>query len=271
MGVICQRSENIELDGVIVEPSGERKFSLAADAVHFVSCRGKLSIENCRFQNQLDDCINIHGNYLQILRKTAPNKLLVRCGHAQHMGVELVSVGDVLELQERATLDVMQTVNVKAVNEINLEVKELVFEEEITAPVKMFDIVENASWYAEVLIKNCILRWNRARGMLINGRQKIVVDGCYFENPGSAICIETSPDWCESGPVRDMLVQNCRFYNCTHTGMWGDVLIKARMDEEMGGLRKTPLHGKIELKNNTYEKLNSEIIKLEGFLEVIEG
>lgn len=68
MGVVAQLSGNISLKNVRITPSSGRVLSLTADATHFVNCYGKITMENCLFENQNDDATNIHGMYARAHR-----------------------------------------------------------------------------------------------------------------------------------------------------------------------------------------------------------
>jgi len=61
MGIIAQRSKDIILDKVNVIAAPGRMVSLTADATHFVNCFGKIIMQNCVFESQVDDATNIHG------------------------------------------------------------------------------------------------------------------------------------------------------------------------------------------------------------------
>ncbi len=59
MGFLFENCSNVDLYKCVVEPSGNRMVSTTADATHFVGCRGKVSLRNCVFHNQLDDAMNV--------------------------------------------------------------------------------------------------------------------------------------------------------------------------------------------------------------------
>ena len=63
MGVIAQRSRDIELRKLVIVPSpGKgRMISITADATHYVNCGGYIRMIDCVFENQKDDATNIHG------------------------------------------------------------------------------------------------------------------------------------------------------------------------------------------------------------------
>ena len=69
MGVIAQRSRDIELRKLVIVPSpGKgRMISITADATHYVNCGGYIRMIDCTFENQKDDATNIHGLYICLL------------------------------------------------------------------------------------------------------------------------------------------------------------------------------------------------------------
>ena len=63
MGFLAERCENVTLKRFDVTPSPGtgRCFSAAADAAHFVNCGGKVALEGCRFEKQMDDGLNVRS------------------------------------------------------------------------------------------------------------------------------------------------------------------------------------------------------------------
>lgn len=267
MGLIAQRSEDITMNQLITEPSGDRKFSLAADATHFVSCRGELNFSQCRFQNMFDDGINVHGTYILIIRKLKQNTVRVKCGHNQHLGIDALSVGDELEMLRKDDLSIIDCAKVISIAKLNQEVYDIVLDKDLDA--RAGDLFENASWYPDINVNDCIIRWNRARGMLLNGRGKIRVSNSHIESPGAGIMVETSGTWCESGRIADFEIKNNVFENCAHTSMWGNANIvispeikdpTARMEAcEKGEL--FTLHENVTIADNRFIHTNAPIIE----------
>src|SRR5690606_7349474 len=66
MGVVGHRSNNILMDNLQVIPRPGSIMSTNTDATHFTSCIGKISLLNCKFAGQGDDCTNIHNYYYSI-------------------------------------------------------------------------------------------------------------------------------------------------------------------------------------------------------------
>lgn len=260
MGVAVQLSRDITLDTVVVEPSGSRRYSLNSDATHFVSCRGSVVVENCRFQNQFDDCVNTHGLFLQVLRQIDEKRILVRCGHPQHQGVCPVVKGDRIEFRGAGDLALFCDATVAKVTPQNSEVLVIECEEAIAQDIPAGALVEDATAYPDIVLRNCDFRWNRARGVLLNGRGKIEVDNCRFKSAGAAIMVETSGDWFESGPVRDLEIHHCHFDDCANVPMWG----KGVVTFVNSFASEHPLHDGVRFHHNVVENLNSPLFYGKG-------
>lgn len=95
MGFLAERCENVTLKRFDVTPSPGtgRCFSAAADAAHFVNCGGKVALEGCRFENQLDDGLNVHGFYAVVRGRPGARRLLLDWGHPMQRGVQLAREG----------------------------------------------------------------------------------------------------------------------------------------------------------------------------------
>lgn len=81
MGIIAENSDDLTLDNFNITPSKGRMVSTTADATHFVGCRGKVTIKNCTFQNQLDDASNVHGSYQRVVDVLDDYRIGARMGH----------------------------------------------------------------------------------------------------------------------------------------------------------------------------------------------
>ena len=103
MGFLAERCENVTLKRFDVTPSPGtgRRSSAAADAAHFVNCGGKVALEGCRFENQLDDGLNVHGF---LCRWCAAGRARAACcwtgATRMQRGVQLAREGDVLALMQ---------------------------------------------------------------------------------------------------------------------------------------------------------------------------
>jgi hypothetical protein len=57
------------------------------------NCRGQIIVENGLFENMLDDGINVHGSYLRIAEKLAPDTLVLEFGHPETFGLPFAFSG----------------------------------------------------------------------------------------------------------------------------------------------------------------------------------
>lgn len=260
MGVIAQRSRDITITNSHVVPSAARHFTLTADATHFVSCRGQVRIENCTFQNQFDDAVNLHGNFLQVVRALGVSTVRVRTGHPQHEGVPVLSVGDTVEWLAADTLEVLGTAQVVSLNQLNAETTDVTVNSPVPGALRPGDVLENCDWYPDVTIRGCTFRWNRARGVLLNGRGKIVIENTVFQNPGSAVLFETSPVWCESGRTRDVTIQGNTVDGCCTCPSWGSAAIMAAPEFGNPQSRRNPFHDSIAIRDNTFKALTGPAV-----------
>jgi len=227
MGVIAQRSRDIHLDHVQVMPSpgSGRVVSTTADATHFANCSGKILIENCRFENQLDDASNIHGIYTQITRLLASNEIEVKLKHPQQFGFDFIAPGETLEFVDAASLITYQQAAVKSVERINKEFTRVIFKTPLPKEVKVGDVVADVDNYPDVTVRNCYIGNNRARGLLLGSRGKMVIENNRFHTPGAALLFEgDARHWFEQAGVRDALIRSNFFDNCNF-GVWGNATI----------------------------------------------
>lgn len=70
MGVVAHRSKDMFFNRLMVVPAAGELLSTNTDATHFVSCEGKVRFENCFFDGQGDDSLNIHSFFLTIIEKS---------------------------------------------------------------------------------------------------------------------------------------------------------------------------------------------------------
>lgn len=224
MGVIAQRSADLFLKKLQVTPppGGKRIVSLTADATHFVNCRGRIEIEDCLFEQQKDDATNVHGLYAKITRILSPTRFEVRMIHPQQAGVDFVKPGTRLELTDGPSLKEDGFAIAKTVTRINKQSTIIEIEKPLPENVIVGDSIADADANtAEVLIKNCVIRGNRARGILLGSRGKMIIEGNTFHTPGAAILFEgDSRFWFEQAGVRDVVIKGNTFDNCNY-GVWG--------------------------------------------------
>ncbi len=146
-----------------------------ADATHFVSCKGKITIENCLFENQLDDATNIHDAYSEVTALLSPTSVEIKMGHFQQRGFNFAGLGDTLLVVDKKTLKPLDTLTVKSLDKVNNKYYRLHFTTDISKVVKEGHLFNNISWFPEVLIRNNKAINNRARGFLIATYKRLLL------------------------------------------------------------------------------------------------
>ncbi|WP_158279839.1 right-handed parallel beta-helix repeat-containing protein [Coraliomargarita sinensis] len=255
MGVIAQRSADLFLKNIRVTPpaGGKRILSITADATHFVNCTGRIEMVDCLFEQQKDDATNIHGLYAKITRILAPNRFEVRLVHPQQAGVDFIKSGTRLELNDGPSLQRHGFARVKSVERINKEMTLVETEAPLPEDIVVGDSIADADANtADVLIRNCVIRGNRARGILLGSRGKMVIEGNTFHTPGAAILFEgDSRYWFEQAGVRDVVIRDNTFDNCNY-GVWGNACIQVGSGIEKEFRSTSRYNRNIRIENNLF-------------------
>ena len=218
MGILGQNCRDIRLrnDRVILPEGTDRMMSTNNDATHFVNCRGQLLLEGCIFSNQHDDGSNIHSAYSKIAPGSNSHTLFLQNGHFQQAGVATFAPGDVLVCVNPITMEesggrfeVLSVENLNCEN-FQTQVKPLTEGEPVIG-----EVVENKSAAPELTIRNCQFLRNRGRGVLIDTSGKILIENNLFSTPCAAILHGYEAHfWYESGPVKNVVIQNNTFRHC---------------------------------------------------------
>lgn len=210
MALIAEKSENISLVhfNVLLPEYSNRMIGASADATHFVNCKGLVSMENCKFENMLDDATNVHGTYMVIDEVLSPTK--VRCSfmHYQQNGFDFGSHGDKVRFVSRTDLLPIHSNQIKEVKKITEETYEISFLDEFPKEVTAFCAIENTTYMASFRMVNCSVKQNRARSILISTPKKVEVLNNYFSSmmAGVRICGDANY-WFESGPVQEVIIK----------------------------------------------------------------
>ncbi|TCN01291.1 hypothetical protein EV294_101745 [Paenibacillus sp. BK033] len=228
MGFIAQNSEYLHLRAfnVMPRPHSDRLFSASADATHFVNCQGKIELENCLFENQMDDPCNVHSIYAQVSERHGED-LLCRLVHPQQRGIQVFHPDDRVRLVRNDSLLPYFESQVKAVRAINAEYMLVELEAPLPADVNGGDGLENLTRTPDLHVHGCVARANRARGFLITTPGKVLFEGNVISTPGAAIKISGDANyWFESGAVRSVAIRENVFEDCNYCyPFWGRGII----------------------------------------------
>ncbi|HEY8918091.1 MAG TPA: right-handed parallel beta-helix repeat-containing protein [Chitinophaga sp.] len=249
MGVVSQYCRNIKMDSITVRPAAGsgRTCAAWADILHFSGCSGAIEVNNSYLSAANDDAINVHGTYLKILEKTAPNKLLVAFMHPQTFGFNAFAAGDsIAYIHPESLLSTGENVIVN-VEKVNDKQCLLTLKNNIPAAVSTGDVVENTSATPQVWVHNTTLTRIPTRGLLVGTRRKVRIDHNTFEHTHmSAILIsDDASSWYESGMVKDVSISNNTFNNC------GEPVINIHPENTVSGT--AAVHNNIAVTHNTFQ------------------
>ena len=264
MGVVAQRSSNISLDHIQVTPSTGRMVSATADATHFANCSGKISITNCLFENQLDDATNIHGIYAQVVKKMSPTKLLVALRHPQQAGFDFLKPGISIEMVHSNSLVSYGHAIVQSAERINKEYTSVQFKTPLPPGMIAGDVVASVEDTPFVNIRDCIIRNNRARGILLGSKGRILIEKNLFHNGGAAILFEgDAKHWFEQAGVKNVVITGNTFDNCNY-GVWGNAVIQVGSGIDSKSRKTSRYNSNIVIEGNTFMIFNPRLINAYG-------
>jgi len=212
MGMVAQNSFDLSLERVKtqVRPGSGRLVSVSDDAVHFANCGGKISLQNCLFENQWDDAVNIHGVYRSYIPQNKDVHYL-KAGHYQQFGIPFVKKGEHVLIDGKIH-------TVKFVED-GKQYAWFDTEEPISEDTPFGTPVLNMDRQPDVLIRDCVFRSNQPRGVLCSSGGHVLIENNQFHTPGPAILAAgDSTFWFEAGPVNDMTIRNNVFDNCFYLG-----------------------------------------------------
>jgi parallel beta-helix repeat protein len=141
----------------------------------------------------------------------------------------------------------------KSVERINKQTTIVETETPLPPGIHEGDIIADADANsAEILIKNCVIRGNRARGILLGSRGKMVIEGNTFHTPGAAILFEGDGRfWFEQAGVRDVVIRDNIFDNCNY-GVWGTACIQVGSGIAEKFRQTTRYNRNITIENNLF-------------------
>lgn len=235
MGLVAEKTENITLDhfNVALKPGSGRMLTTTADATHFNNCRGLVRMTDCLLENMLDDGTNIHGVFTILEDILDKNKIGIRIGHFQQEGFEFAAPGDRIGfVKSNISYFPYAEAEVKSFKKVNKRYYIIEFKEALDPKIKVGDLLDNLDWYPEVEIVNCVVRNNRARGLLLSSPRKILCEGNYLSSMSESIQMGAGfgGSWYESGDAQEVVIRGNVFSDGGYGGGNNNPLISIRAD-----------------------------------------
>jgi len=261
MGIIAERCDNITLNGFVVTSTDDRMISTRADATHFINCKGTILLENCLFEHMLDDGINVHGAYIKIEEILQDNQLLCEISHFQQTGLIFGEPGEKVALLSRKTIQPFHQTEITDVRILN-EDRMIITVAELPADLPEGPLsIENLTWNPDLIMRDNIIRENRARSVLVTTKGKVLLENNYFSSQMHGILIEGDNNkWYESGGVQDVTIRNNTFVNIGYEVADRYPLFAAPLLNETQHYGEGHYHRNINFVNNTIRSFNGHFV-----------
>ena len=246
----------------IAAPAGvpRRLITCAGDHCHIRRSRGFFKMEDCEFSLGADDCLNAHdtSGYAE---KSGTHSVTTR----NVTSIDTFRPGAPVELRHGDYSPTGFRSAVKSVRPVDAEkgMHEITFEDPVPEPVDRGFILFNWTYDTRnIIVRNCFFHDNRARGILLLGRDITLENNHFRHNEMGAIKIETGYTfnaWSEGYGADNIVVRNNRFDGVNPRDVGNDG--KAR-DIYMGVYMKTdpstqrtdyPILSNILFENNTFK------------------
>ena len=228
MGLICQSSNDLELNNFRVVPNKQkgRLFSTQADATHFSGCGGEIRSIDGVYQGMMDDAIDVHGTYLRVLKKVDEKTLECAYMHPQAYGFSWGLPGEeVVFIQSRTMTMLAETKNTIArIEPLDQSVIDGAKRFRITLATALPECVdpaitpigiENLTRTPSVIFSGNQVMDNRARGALFSTPKRVVCINNLFDHisgSGILLCGDCN-GWYETGACTDVLIAKNTFVN----------------------------------------------------------
>ena len=264
LGIVSQYCRNIKMLRVRCEPRENRTRLLAssADFMHFSGCSGRVVIDSCRFLGAQDDGINVHGTNLQAVEKVDDYTLRLRFMHPQSYGFRAYFAGDTVAFVRPSTMLRYAENIVKTARMKSPRIVEVTFLRPIPRDVQLqSDCVENLSCTSEVDIRHCFFSRTSTGGTLVTTPRRVVIsENTYCYTGMSAILIESdAAGWYESGPVKDVLIENNKFIDCAYNGGPSHAVIALNPSNTVIDARR-PVHQNVRIINNFFATMGNPLL-----------
>ena len=202
----------------IVAPKDDprRVITCTADHFHVASSRGFIKMEDCEFALGEDDFVNVHDNTTFARRRSQKVLRATGYGHLPKGARVEVRNGDYSPTGFTGTV---AEVKRAPAGERGFDIA---FEEDVPPETKDgFVLFDTARDTRNVIIRNCLFRDNRSRGILVLARDVTIENNVFRHTASGAINLATGYTfnlWSEGYGVSNVVIRGNLFDNANPTG-----------------------------------------------------
>lgn len=255
LGTVHQFCENVTYLNCDMTPAPGRTVTSTADFFQFSGCRGKILVDGCRASGAHDDFMNVHGTHLRVVATDGDRRMTVRFMHDETWGIQAFEVGDILEFIRWDTLKPYAETVVTAWEKISDTDIRLTLDRPIPAEVVLGkDVVENATWTADLYVRNCDIYMIACRGILCTTRGEVVIESNRFYHlRGPALVVEDDCNfWFESGYTGHVVFRNNLLDGCNYKGDYPGSPAICYSPKVMNPEAAEFVHGKLTVEGNRF-------------------
>lgn len=141
------------------------------------------------------------------------NTLRAHFGHFQQVGDQFADEGDVISFVDKSNLRPVGSGRIRSIDKSDLKAYIIETDFDLGGVADPTNIaLENISRGADVTIRNCTVRYNRARSLLLSTYGDVLVEDCDFASQMSGICVSGDANfWYESGRTKNIVIRNNKF------------------------------------------------------------
>jgi len=280
--ILAYNTDDVTIDNVDLQPRSDRLMSTTGDGFHLYDCTGTVVVRNCEIRASGDDRLNVHSKYLRVCGAptvsgstvTVPlgesptyfnNQWKPDCGPS---GLECETVAffssSLTRLGEVPLRAFAANNPCGAPSPSNPKSYTATFLTAELPAVQTGDFAANTNKApTSVLIDNCIVQDNIARGVTLHW-PNVTVTNCQFRrNTGPAIMMEAEvTQFFEASPADELLVENCVIEDSNRYSpqFWGVITIAGLYPAPITGDRTVAvagLHRDITIRENQFSDLNN--------------
>ena len=265
-GVISLCGENLTVRNVnsVVNSDTNRLLAVVADMFHCVNTKGYVNISDCRIENLMDDCINIHSLLSQVKSILDRNTLIVDFPYLAKKAVNLYTKGEKVNVLHPETFETVTQLTVSTSEYMGDYHLVISFDEDV-ADVYEGYILESFDAKPTVHISGCSAGNNRGRGFLVPcGRETIVENNMLYSSKQGIAVNGASKLYLEGSAVTDLTIRNNDFTKCSYMNKGYVININPVSLSET----KTPYHENISIYDNDFNDSANKLIYMRSAEDV---
>lgn len=287
-GWLTQMSHNVHYDSCDFKRRKNKDAFITsyADSIHVSGASGQIMVQNCYFENALDDPINVHGTYTRVEKRVSENSVELKYIQRQQGGFPQYYVGNKVEFIRRDTLirdesdSLIYTVT-KVVHpgEEENDLKTMTVSFDRPLPEEVFTkhdneplyVLENLTYTPSVYIKNNIFQMIPTRGILCTTRKEVVIEENVFKNMAmeSIYISNDAKYWYESGLVRNMTIKDNTFYvQKVGNPFWRNAAIRIEPIVLSETKVSNPIHENIKIMNNNFYMEHESVLVADNVKDI---